>query len=435
MGPPVVSPETPFTPNGIAEVNLKSHPPNAVTARSYGCHQSESARTLSLIKVGSAIDTRHPRPRQMEENGAQSPDAKRRRFNSHMVVKPGHHSDSRGDSQYPMSPYTPRSDSHPRGLHRAHRGSRDYPRHDPSLQLPPLQTTTNGRSSMTPVTPFSQDESTVENTVMTIPVLNKIKLLAMISPPISPSFRHPTAPPRGAVIAVDGQDPAMVEAMVDHLNNALEKEGKYKVKVFRGPEVRPRGGTPDSDKMGDGTVDYLDTISAWHRISDEIIKSIVIPTLGVKSDEGEDSATSGVSPKTIVTQTTNLQIESPAHSRSTSPMATQESGIFPIALVPRYQLTTADSYACSIPIKDSYAPLDHWQWMATLWRACVGPDVTVYVRDCEKEEMERQGGNAVELRLQEARTIMVRRSPSSTPGFDEKALKRVRFEVEDYLTQ
>lgn len=287
---------------------------------------------------------------------------------------------------------------------------------------------------MTPVTPFSQDGLTVENTVMTIPVLNKIKLLAMISPPITLSFRHPTAPPRGAVIAVDGQDPAMVEAMINHLNTALEKEGKYKVKVFRGPEVRPRGGSPDSDKMGDATVDYLDTISAWHRISDEIVKSIVIPTDG-QSDGGEESATSGVSPKTIVDRTTNLQIESPAQSRSTSPMVNQESGIFPIALVPRYQLTTADSYACSIPIKDSYAPLDHWQWMATLWRACVGPDVTVYVRECEKDEMERQGGNPVELRLQEARTIVVRRSPSSTPGFDEKTLKRVGFEVEDYLTQ
>jgi HMG box factor len=32
-----------------------------------------------------------------------------------------------------------------------------------------------------------------------------------------------------------------------------------------------------------------------------------------------------------------------------------------------------------VPIADAYAPVDHWQWMATLWRGVVGADLVVYV--------------------------------------------------------
>jgi HMG box factor len=69
--------------------------------------------------------------------------------------------------------------------------------------------------------------------------------------------------------------------------------------------------------------------------------------------------------------------------------------------------------------------------MASLWRACVGPDITVYVRECGKEEIDRMG--AVEVRLQDARTVVLRKAIGR--DIEDKVLRRMGFEIEDFLTQ
>jgi HMG box factor len=309
------------------------------------------------------------------------------------------------------------------------------PHPDPSLKLPPLKTTT----PMTPLTPFSQDGS-VEATVMTIPFLNKIKVLAKISPPLVPSFRDTNSTMRGPVIAVDGQDPHLVQITVDYLERLLKKESKYQLRVFPGPDVsRP----PDGGQMGDATVDYLNTISAWHHISDEVITFVKSATTESAEDRppSDSDSRSSLSPKTIIPKTANMSINSPTHSSENGSESSHISsgtntshGSIPVALVPRYQLTTADAFACSIPINDSYAPLDHWQWMASLWRACVGPDITVYIHECTKDELDRAGGNPVEVRLQDTRTVILRKVAGTSRELEEKALKRVGFEIEDFLT-
>ena len=71
-----------------------------------------------------------------------------------------------------------------------------------------------------------------------------------------------------------------------------------------------------------------------------------------------------------------------------------------------------------------------------MWRACVGPDVTVCIHGCGTAEVAHfGGGNPVEVRLQDARTLVIRQ-PRDSPGeIEEKALKRVGFELLDYLTQ
>lgn len=266
----------------------------------------------------------------------------------------------------------------------------------------------------------------------TIPSLNKIKLLSKIAPPLSPSFRHATSHRRGAVIAVDGQDPAAVGAAVDYLNTALKKEEKYHVRVFEGPAICPS----DERSESEDPVDYLDIFKKWQHVSNEIVSFVKSPSDDTKSTS--DDGSSGISPKTI-TQTENLQIDSPAPSSengvgATPSPARSNPSLLPIALVPPYQLTTTDTLACMMPIDDAYSPLDHWQWMASLWRGRVGPDITVYIRECEKEEMGRVGGNVVEVRLQDARAIVVRRAAGSS-GLEEKILKRVGFELEDFLAQ
>ena len=298
---------------------------------------------------------------------------------------------------------------------------------------------------MTPTSAFSHDGSSVEATVMTIPFLNKIKLLAKISPPLAPSFRESNPPVRGPVISVDGQDSELVQMAIDYLDGLLKKEAKYNVRIFDGPNVQlPRRGSGSSEAgyTGDATVDYIDTISAWHRISDEV-KGFVRSSSAansVKSRASPDEEGGGdMSPKTIIPKTATLQINSPAQSSENgsegSVVSSGSHTTLPIALVPRYQLTTADTFACSIPINDSYTALDHWQWMASLWRACVGPDITVYIRECTRDELDRAGGNPVEVRLQDARTIVLRKVAGTPRELEEKSLKRVGFEIEDFLTQ
>lgn len=385
--------------------------------------------------------------RYIDEHGERSPETKRRRV-SHSL-KPGMHSlrDKSPESPYPMPPYS----AHPHTQHRnmlpMMHPSRPYgsaqgqglPHPDPSLKLAPLKTTT----PVTPLTPFSQDGSSVEATVMTIPFLNKIKVLAKISPPLVPSFRETSPTGRGPVIAVDGQDAHLVHFAVEYLERVLIKEYKYEVRVFDGPDIRTDLNPADGGQMGDATVRYLDTISAWHRISDEVIGFVKSSghSANTRSASPDEDSGASLSPKTIMAKTASLHINSPAQSSENgsetsamTPCPSVRDGAVPVAIVPRYQLTTADAFACSIPINDSYAPLDHWQWMASLWRACVGPDITIYIRECSREELERAGGNPVEVRLQDARTIILRKLVGTQRELEEKALKRVSFEIEDFLT-
>jgi HMG box factor len=199
---------------------------------------------------------------------------------------------------------------------------------------------------------------------------------------------------------------------MEHLGRMMSQDSKYIVRIFEGPDMLSRRGST-TGQMGDATVDYLNVISAWHRISDDIVQFV---SSDLPVSESKDSSRTGT-PQSDTARSTE---------RSLSPSATNENAI-PVALVPRYQLTTADAFACTIPIKDRYALLDHWQWMASLWRACVGPDVTIHIRECDRDEMERHGsGNPVEMRLTEARTLIVRRLTDSSKDLEGKL-----FDVSD----
>lgn len=133
-----------------------------------------------------------------------------------------------------------------------------------------------------------------------------------------------------------------------------------------------------------------------------------------------------------------------------------EKAKVPVALIPRYALSLSDSFASTIPINDAYAPVDHWQWTATLWRGVVGADVTVYIKDrngadtsaggadAKGKEAAAAGGAPVEVRLADARAIVVRRQNGhcamvgggggpADSGIGEAALRRVGFEVGEWV--
>ncbi|RDW82297.1 hypothetical protein BP6252_03409 [Coleophoma cylindrospora] len=295
---------------------------------------------------------------------------------------------------------------------------------DESLRLPPLQTQLGNPAPTTPQNPELRLETrdsqarSVEAMVMTIPYLNKIKVLSKISGPLpSPGPTSPAQDVRGAIIAVEGVDTNLVTEIGAFLNDALSKEVGLAVKTWTAPLSSPvprERSTPDADtgtteasdelssnKDENPFIDYLGVISKWHSKSQSIVKHITTSTFSETSDPGVLKRSPDALPK-----------------------------LLPVALLPEgYSLTTSDSYALRIPINDSYAPVDHWQWMATLWRGIVGPDLTVYVKKIrDKEEFETMTG--VELR-KDCAAIIVRVMEGSK--LDEKSARRLAFEVSEYV--
>jgi hypothetical protein len=243
----------------------------------------------------------------------------------------------------------------------------------------------------------------VEAMVMTIPYINKIKVLSKISPPLAPP--GPTSPVhnvRGAIIAVEGADYKLIAEVGSFIQEYLSKEPECLVKTWpatpensigeaemRGmdsPPVDPP--TPNSPYLA-----YLSTIKTWHERSSDIIKFITtLPSQSAASATSPEQSPQSNTPSPANPQATATT--SAASSTSQNPQPTT-----PIALLATgFSLSLSDTFASSIPINDAYAPVDHWQWMATLWRGIVGPDLTLYVKALDlgdreaAEELGRFGG-------------------------------------------
>jgi hypothetical protein len=109
----------------------------------------------------------------------------------------------------------------------------------------------------------------------------------------------------------------------------------------------------------------------------------VITVAGEKDKQKDEEAHVHFSPSTSSTPNmTKASISSPHRPSLASPYHSMSDPnvVIPIALVPHFQLSTVDASAIAMPIVDSYSPLAHWQWLATLWRGCVGPDVSVVIK-------------------------------------------------------
>jgi HMG box factor len=401
-----------------------------------------------------------------------TPDPKRRRFNGNGVYVSG-----RGEIAESPNPYTPRKMSLPRPeAIRPHALVRSPPtrnayqqqrhpaakvsppsKHDASLVLSPLKT--HG--------PSPEQRGGLAAMIMSLPVLTKVKMLALAAPQLAaPGPASPHFEVRGAIVAVEGLDSEKVGLMTEYLAEEIGKNERFSVKTFSGPPISKHSRedleSPDYELRGPFEY-FLETIGKWHKVSREMCKFITTkpgkinglasatteaenpvmadPSRQAVEKQAQEGATaaepeivSPVSPRTIIPTTASLSIKSP--TRVASPEATSSKTSVPTAIVPRYQLTTVDVAAVSMAITDSYSPNDHWRWLASLWRGCVGPDITIVLRG-PGEGAEGSGENwdslntGVEVRLQGERTVVVRMGKSGE--IDEKALRRVGFEVEEYL--
>jgi hypothetical protein len=296
-----------------------------------------------------------------------------------------------------------------------------------SATMPPPRTPRDGRrSSFAEANAVSnhhdQSPRSVEEVLMNFPYQNKIKLLGRISLPYKETAPlSPIPRVRGAIIAVEGDDVAAVKDLSHWLSERLTKdaESHYRPRVAEPPKV------PGSE---DATFeDYLDLIKDWHGKSQEMIKYITTPvdtpssqdsTIPDKdSNKGDndpnrkDSATPSDSPTPAVTSSSSLP---------------ESSTTKPVIIIPTFQLAASIAYASRIPIQDAYSCTDHWQWMATLWRGTVGPDLTVYVKSHEKDV-----GVCKPEMDDVVRCLTIGKEKDGK--FTEADLRRVGFEVSEFI--
>lgn len=307
----------------------------------------------------------------------------------------------------------------------------------------------------------------VEAMIMSIPYINKIKVLDKIAPP----------PPllgggRGPIIAVEGAVPGLVRQVGRIVERALASSGECRVRVWSGSgsgsgeereKEREKGGEQQV-VGGVGFADCLATIAEWHGRSAEIVKYITTSAASAATTEteqvrresdvsmvscssGEEKKSNSNNANTGGGEATRSESVSTAASASQQQQqqkgGQQQRGLVPVALMADgFRLTISDRFACRVPITDAYAPVDHWQWMATLWRGIVGPDLVVYVRGAEEEEMTRL--QAVEMAVGAENVMKVRVvvppgvGVAGGPAMDsvlvgEKVERRLGFEVVEWV--
>ncbi|CAI6265946.1 unnamed protein product [Periconia digitata] len=426
---------------------------------------------LSTIQINSS------NPRDDYTPSPLTPDSKRRRFNNYPnAAHPNSRREppptsyysqhQRRDSLPPMLmrhsppstaglPPTPSNPSHPQ------RPQRDLRRSSLDLNL------------LVPTSPHHHDQSrSVEAMVMSVPYHVKIKVLGRITPPLREAGpMSPVAAIRGAIIAIEGDDLAAVDELTTWLHDFLGASARdFAVKIQEAPSTPD--GTHEKGKAVDvGFEDYLDLVREWHGKSRDMIHYITtVPTSSASSSSltPSSSESSSSSPQPASTSTPS-STSLPPHKPTDPKREKTDPPPLPVLLLPTYQIHAANTYASRIPIQDVYSPMDHWQWMATLWRGTVGPDLTIYVKspspaphashaggaaassaDSEGRdvEREREKGRLVEVN-EEGRWMSVVCqhgggekgkgggkgvvAAKGKGGFAEAALRRLGFEVGEWV--
>lgn len=222
------------------------------------------------------------------------------------------------------------------------------------------------------------------------------------------------------------------------------REGKGKKggeDVEMGDTVVVRGSSPRSNDARDRSSSpclpsttknpfprYLDLMLSWHTKASELTKFVTTPYFSPASSPSRSST-----PLPAASQ--HPSRHSSRHPSQSPSITGQKLPKLPIALLPLgYSLTYSDRFACTIPIADAYAPVDHWQWMATLWRGIVGPDLTVYVKPVTEEEVMMEGWGPVGVEVKGERLIVVKVLVPSGRGNEQmQAVERLGDETEKQL--
>jgi HMG box factor len=259
--------------------------------------------------------------------------------------------------------------------------------------------------------------------IKSIPILEKINAFSKICKPL-PSMSGPGFP-RLPIVAIEGEDVETVTELFHALAKDIRKSEP--IHVIDEPELFtptvaeetadieglliptgldssstaslvPVSSTKDKDRHDDDddAARYLSHVASWRRRCAEIKKAVTSPPGGdgaapVTMNFGEDSA-----------------VDAPS-----------------VVLVNRYMVSRSDVAAARLAA-DGLTPLQHWQWCATVWRGCVGPDMTIYVNPVPEGGVRSE--EAVEVR-DSGRIVFVRKEEGVRKEWDEKIVRRLGFEV------
>lgn len=284
-----------------------------------------------------------------------------------------------------------------------------------SAGMPPPRTPRESRrTSVVELGPAPHNSSprSVEEVLSSFPYPNKIKLLGRITPPYKECDPANSAfsRNRGAIIAIEGDDSTPVHELSVWLDQYLVKQKEYSPRITEPPKAPEEG---ENDATFE---DYLDLIKEWHGKSKEMIKYITTPILS----SPQDTSRSEKDPENEASG----RKDSASPPNSPASISTTK----PVIILPTFQLHASVAYASRIPIEDAYSATDHWQWMATLWRGTVGPDLTIYVKTYDAKD----GFAGAKPDMDDTvRCLTVFKEKDGK--FAEADLRRVGFEVSEWI--
>ena len=333
-----------------------------------------------------------------------------------------------------------------------HRMSQGHITPDRSLQLPPLQT---GASSGAPATAKSLVGQSVDELIMSMPFEAKLAILRKIAPPRALDKRTP----RGPLIAIEGDNAEAVERLAKWLSETLRKDSELSVNLLDSPDVALKGNRDEAMAgyhmlvahwlgksmtiMKDLEYDITGTpgtAKAINKMDTSAVNTATPASGGREVDENYDDEDTPTKSSSRSSSSNTMQIDSANPTAASSPKKTNNIADImdvdkttgttskptpkPIGILPLFSLHASNTFACRIPLIDTYAPNDHWSWNATQWRGVIGADLTIYLKDGEEK------GKMVE-QIEEERLFVVRRATDA--DVDRSTLRRVGFEVGEWV--
>jgi hypothetical protein len=286
---------------------------------------------------------------------------------------------------------------------------------------------------------------------MSMPFEAKLAILRKIAPPRALNKRTP----RGPLIAIEGDNAEAVERLAKWLSETLRKDSELSVKLIDSPDIALKGNRDEA------MAEYHVLVAHWLGKSKTIMTDLEYDVAGTpdtaKANKMDTSAVNTPTPAsssrevdenyddedntpTKHSSNNTMQIDSANPTAASSPKKTNsitdimdvdkttgttaKPTVKPIAILPLFSLHASNTFACRIPLIDTYAPNDHWSWNATQWRGVIGADLTIYLKDGEEK------GKMVE-QSEEERLFVVRRGADA--DVDGSTLRRVGFEVGEWV--
>jgi hypothetical protein len=212
-----------------------------------------------------------------------------------------------------------------------------------------------------------------------IPIIQQIEDLSSILRPRSSESS------RNKVIAVDGLDKEAVRFTIRFLHDHIAKHTGLNVRVLSEPYFQ-------RDPESVNVPGYNEVVRHWDRLWDDVIRHPV-PNSAAR------------------------------HGSITVPRPN-------VDIIPFSPLMTTERAASQMSITDAYSNESHWRWVAGYWRGCERPDITVNILDSngtlKDSEVLRVWGD-------DMNTLVVTKTNSGLAPFTAKQLRRVGFEVKEWL--